>query len=208
MDAAGGDVGGHEHPGVPGCERFERALALVLVAVAVDGPGADAGLGQLQHKPVRAVLGPDEEQRPPGTAGDLRRDRHLVLRPQHQDAVLGWRGLGGHRHRMQCGIGDVPGHQLADAAVQRGREEHPLAAGRGLVEEPGNDGQEPEVSHVVGLVNHGDLDAPERACVPLDQVREPARGRHDDVGGAHLLDLAADRHAAVDRRDAHVDGMA
>ena len=75
---------------------------------------------------------------------------------------------------VQRGTGDVPGDQLADAAVQRGREEHPLAAGRGLVEEPGDRGQEAEVGHVVGLVEHGDLDAGERAGAPLDQVGEPA----------------------------------
>ena len=56
-----------------------------------------------------------------------------------------------------AGLGDVLGYQLSDAAVQCGREEHPLAVGRSLIEEPGDCGQEAEVGHVVGFVEHGDL---------------------------------------------------
>ena len=37
VDAAGGDVGGDEHPGAPGGERVERPLARLLPEVAVDG---------------------------------------------------------------------------------------------------------------------------------------------------------------------------
>src|SRR6185312_10994646 len=103
--------------------------------------------------------------------------------------------------------GDVLGYQLADAAVQCGREEHPLAVGRSLVEEPGDCGQEAEVGHMVGFVEHGDLCACERAGVPLDQVGEPAGSCYYDVGAAHLVDLPGDRHAAVDSHDAHADGL-
>ena len=42
------------------------------------------------------------------------------------------------------------------------------------------DGQEAEVGHVVGLVEHGDLDGAEVAVTLLDQVLEPAgAGEHD-----------------------------
>jgi hypothetical protein len=41
VDAASGDVGGDEHPGVPGRERVERTLPLALVAVAVDSGRTD-----------------------------------------------------------------------------------------------------------------------------------------------------------------------
>ena len=39
VDAAGGDIGGHQHPRVTGGEAGQRALALVLVQVAVDRGG-------------------------------------------------------------------------------------------------------------------------------------------------------------------------
>ena len=45
-------------------------------------------------------------------------------------------------------------------------------------------------------------------ALPLEQVDEPARRRHHDVGVTHPGDLRADGHAAVDRGDAHPDGTA
>jgi hypothetical protein len=43
VDAARGDVGGDQDARLPGGEPVQGPLALVLVAVAVDGRGADAG---------------------------------------------------------------------------------------------------------------------------------------------------------------------
>ena len=91
VDAAGGDVGGDQDPRMARRERVERALPLVLVQVPVDGDGIDAGPAELLREPVRAVLGADEEQRAGRPAGDLSRDRHLVLRGEHEDPVLGRR---------------------------------------------------------------------------------------------------------------------
>ena len=208
VDAAGRDVGGDQNAGMPGGERVQRTLPLVLVAVAVDGRGLDPGPSQLLDEPVRAVLSADEEERPPRPAGDLRCYRHLVLRRQDQDPVLGGPGIGRGRHRVQRGVGGVAGHQLADVAVQGGGEEHPLAVGRRLVDDLRDRGQETQVGHVIGLVEHGDLDAGKRAGVPLEQVDEPSRRRHHDVGVTYPGDLRADGHATVDRGDAHPDGTA
>ncbi len=62
---------------------------------------------------------------------------------------------------------------------------------------------------MVGLVQDRDLDAAERARAPVEQVDQPARGRHDDVHAVPQRgDLAAVRHAAVDRRDGHADAAA
>src|SRR6202043_2653483 len=43
VDAARGDVGGDQDPRIPGGEPVQGPLALVLVAVPVDGGGADPG---------------------------------------------------------------------------------------------------------------------------------------------------------------------
>ena len=48
-----------------------------------------------------------------------------------------------------------------DRAVERGREEQPLAPGRRLVHDATDAGEEAEVGHVVGLVEDGDLDGVE-----------------------------------------------
>ena len=74
---------------VTGSERVQRPLPLVLVAVTVDGRRVDAGPLQLLGEPVGSVLGPDEEQRPGGAAGHLGGDGELVVRVQHEQAVLG-----------------------------------------------------------------------------------------------------------------------
>ena len=84
--------------------------------------------------------------------------------------------------------------QDVDAPVEGGREEQPLALLRGRGEEPAYGGQEAEVGHVVGLVEHGDLDGAEVAVTLLDEVLEPARAGHHDVDAAaqplHLRVLA------------------
>src|SRR3546814_237557 len=64
VDAARGDVGRDQHLD---CARFqvgERALALRLALVAVDGGGFDDGRTQMAHHPVRAVLGAGENEHP------------------------------------------------------------------------------------------------------------------------------------------------
>ena len=192
VDAAGGDVGGDQDPRIAGGEPVQGPLALVLVTVPVDRGGADSGPAQLLGEPVGAVLGPHEEQRASLAAGDFRRDRHLVLRAEHQHAVLGQAGVNRRGDRVQRGIADVGGHQLAHPAVQGGGEEHPLTAGRRGVEDPGDRGQEAEVGHVVSLVDHGYLDPAEPASSAFHEVDEPARGGHYQVGVADPVDLPPD----------------
>ena len=82
-------------------------------------------------------------------------------------------------------MGDRVGQEAldedVDAAVERGREQQPLAVARGLVQQPAHGGQEAEVGHVVGLVEDGDLDRVEVGVALLDEVLEPAGAGDDDV---------------------------
>jgi hypothetical protein len=64
IDATGGDVGGHEHPGVTGTEAGERAFALGLRFVAMDSDGLDTGSAQMPHDPVRTVLCASKDEHP------------------------------------------------------------------------------------------------------------------------------------------------
>ena len=76
-------------------------------------------------------------------------------------------------------------------------------AGRCRVEDPLHAGQEAEVGHVVGLVEHGDLHRVEAAVALTDQVLEAARAGDDDVDAlAQRRDLRALADAAVDGGDA------
>ena len=61
---------------------------------------------------------------------------------------------------------------------------------RRLVEQPSYDGEETKVGHVVGFVDHGDLDAAEVDVAALQVVGEPAgAGNHDVDTGAEGVDL-------------------
>src|SRR5215470_10981952 len=62
VDAARGDIGGDQGFHVAPAKRREHALALTLRFVAVDRLGGDAGLGQLTHDLVGAVLGSGEDE--------------------------------------------------------------------------------------------------------------------------------------------------
>ena len=74
--------------------------------------------------------------------------------------------------------------------------------GCGLGEQLLDVGQEPEVEHLVGLVEHHDLDVLEAQQALAGEVEQAAGGADDDLGaGLELFDLTLVRLAAVDRDD-------
>ena len=75
------------------------------------------------------------------------------------------------------GLVQVALDQDVDAVVERGREQHALPVLRGAVHDALHAGQEAEVGHVVGLVEHGDLDRVEVQVALTEVVLESARGR-------------------------------
>ncbi|CAB4889791.1 unannotated protein [freshwater metagenome] len=92
--------------------------------------------------------------------------------------------------------------QFVDTVVQRRREQHALTLVRGGGEDPGDDGQEPEVRHVVGLVEDGDLYAVEGQVALLHEVFEASGAGDDDVDTRlECGDLANLRDTTEDRRD-------
>ena len=85
----------------------------------------------------------------------------------------------------------------------RRREQHRLALLRHLLEDFLDIGEEPEVQHFVGFVEHQDGDVGEVELTVLAQVQQPA-GRADDAVGslAELSDLFLEGMAAANRRHA------
>ena len=107
---------------------------------------------------------------------------------------------------MRDRFGHEPLHEYVDARIQRGREQQPLGRRRRRLEDAPDRGQEAEVGHVVGLVEHGDLDRVELRVPGLDVVLEPARAGDDDVGTlAQAGDLRAVTDTAEDRHRAQVE---
>ncbi len=208
VDAARRDVGADEHVDGALAELGEDAGALVLALAAVQAARLDADPGQLLAQPVHAVLGADEDDRTALAVGDLGRDVELVVARHLHHVVL--HGVD-RRGRRSHGVGDrvleEAVHQLVDVAVERGREQQPLAVGRGLREQFGDDGEEAEVAHVVGLVEDTDLDIAQRALTLADEVTQAAGGGDHDVdAAAQRLDLLAHGHAADD--DLHAQAEA
>jgi hypothetical protein len=89
-----------------------------------------------------------------------------------------------------------------DARRHRGREQHRLALGRGLLEDRFDVFGEAHVEHLVGLVEHDDLHGGEVERLAPDVVQGPARGRDHHVDALlQRPQLPDDRLAAVDRHD-------
>ncbi len=200
VDAARSDIGRDEHPRLAGRKSVERSLASVLLQVSVDRRSMHAAAGQLHRQPVGAVLGPHEDQRASGARGELGDDRDLVLGAKREHPVLHRVDVRRRRRdRVQRRVLEVGAHELVDASVERCREQHPLPVGRGLVEDGRDRGQEAEVSHVVGFVDHRNLDTRQHQAAPLEQVDQSA-GRRDDKVDAPVqrVDLLAIGRTAED----------
>ena len=208
VDAASGDVGGHQHAGAALGEALEVALAGVLRQVAVELDRRDAGLGELLGELLRAVLGAGEQQRAVAASGERVHDRRLV-RGGHGEHVV--------RHRADrgdLGVDRVDDRAVeealdedVDALVERGGEQQALTLGGGRVHQAAHDGEEAEVGHVVGLVEDGDLHLVERAVTLLDEVLEAAGAGDDDVdAGAQRGDLRVLADATEDGDHLEVGG--
>jgi hypothetical protein len=99
--------------------------------------------------------------------------------------------LHGLVHELAGQRDDRPGHG--------GREEHRLAVGRQHREQLLDVRQETEIEHLVGFVQHEDLDGAEREMPLLSEVEQPARGADDHVyAAAQRVDLWFVGPAAVD----------
>jgi hypothetical protein len=103
IDPAGGDVGGHKHPGAAGAEAGERAFALGLRFVSVDGDRLDTGTAQMPHDPVCTVLCAGEHEHPfeGGIAQQCRQQLPFSIARDEDDALI---------HQLDCRRGRRYGH--------------------------------------------------------------------------------------------------
>ena len=90
--------------------------------------------------------------------------------------------------------------QRDDRVRHRGREQHRLPNLGDLAQDAFDVGQEAEVEHLVGLVEHQDGDAAQLQMALLGQVEQPAwRADHDVGARAQRIDLRLVGAATVDR---------
>src|SRR5690606_6320001 len=156
VDAAGGDVGGDEHRPAAGGEPAERLLPLALGEVAVDGRGAHAEGDEVAGEAVAVALGAAEHEGAAADGAEAGDDPGLVHVVDLDEAV-GHRVDGGVRvlDAVDGGVDHAAG-EGGDGAVEGGGEQHGLAAGGDVAQQPLDLGQEAHVGHAVGLVDGGD----------------------------------------------------
>ncbi len=205
VDAAGGHVGGHQHVDVAGAERLEGLLAGDLVQVAVHGADLEAALAELVGDLLRGALGAGEDHRGAATAG-LQQPADQLDLVQRVGAVGELVGGGVHGRGLRRLGADVRrlvhegAGQRDDRVRHRRREQHRLPGLGDLAQDAFDVGQEAEVEHLVGLVEHQDGDSAQLQVALLGQVEQPARGADDDVGArAQRVDLRLVGAPAVDR---------
>ncbi len=209
VDTARGDVGGHQDPDLTTGEGGQVPLTRVLGQVAVKVDRRDTRRRQLLGELLGAVLGAREEQPASGTRRQLPDDGGLGADVGHgEDVVRHLRdGRGSRVDGVRERVAQVAAHQDVDTVVEGGREQHPLAALGGGVQQALHAREEAEVGHVVGLVEHGDLDRAEVAQALADEVLEPAWAGDQDVdAGSERLRLGVLADPAEDGRDPQPSG--
>ncbi|ELS54444.1 putative ATP-dependent RNA helicase [Streptomyces viridochromogenes Tue57] len=193
-------IGRDEHIDVAVLEVGQRPRPRALRHTAVQRVRLHTGVTQLLRDPVGTQLGPHEDDRPPLAGGDRGRHRRLVLRLHDQDVVRHGRHRALRRvHLVQNRVLQVPVDEGLDLVLHGRGEQHPLAARRNLVQQLGDLGQEAQVGHLVGLVEHRDLDVLQGAGAAVDDVAETAGGRHEHIHAAlQGVDLVPHGRTAAD----------
>ena len=180
VDAAGGDVGGDQHLQLVLAEPGQRLLARDLRHVAVQGVGLEAALLEVVGDPLGLPLGAGEDDHLAGVLGLQDPPDHLGL-VEVVGEVDELRGRGHHRgvvRRLGADVHRVPHVPAGQGDDRRGhgrREQHRLPGLGGLGEQLLDVGQEAEVEHLVGLVEHDRVHVGQVERAAVGEVDEPAR---------------------------------
>src|SRR5699024_1895346 len=185
VDPAGGDVGGDEHVHLSAAERAQGLLASTLAEIPVQGSGSEPAIDEILGHAGGGTLCAHEDDRQTAAAGlqHAGDEFHFVQRvgPVGELGHGFDRGgvVGGVRGADVGGAGHVAARHRDDGAGHRRGEQHRVSVRGGGGQQRFDVGKEPEVEHLVGLVEH---DGPHRAEVQValvEQVDHPARGAHD-----------------------------
>ncbi|CAA9257679.1 MAG: hypothetical protein AVDCRST_MAG83-2530 [uncultured Arthrobacter sp.] len=211
VDAAGRDLGGDQDVDLVTAEGAQRLLARALAEVAVDRAGRETAVDEFLRELRGGALGLGEDDGAAAAArlqdpcDNLGLIEVVGAVDDLADVLLGDALVLGIRGADVRGLGHVPAGHGDDGAGHGGGEQQRLAhRGRGG-DQRFDVGQEAEVEHFVGLVEHHDLDVLEDQELLAVQVDQPARGADNDLDAAlQRLDLRLVGPAAIDGDDARV----
>ena len=202
IQAACGDIGGHQDTHAAGLEVGQGFGARVLALVAVDGDGGEAVLVQVLGQAVGAVLGAGEHQHLfPGACGDqMGQQRTLVAGGQAEDALLDTLDRGVRRRDFDAFrvVQQLAG-QGGDVVGERCREQQVLTFGRQAGEDLFHVMDKAHVEHAVGFVQHEDFHVGQVDAALAAQVEQTtwAGDQHVHTTG-HGLNLWVHADAAED----------
>ena len=197
VDAARGDVGRDQHPGAAVAQRLQRLVALVLAVLARQATALKprsvrlewsrrtlSRVAQNSSADLRLV---QPEQVDHGMLDVGRRDGHRLIGDVAMAALLADR-----RDAQRVAL--VALGQRDDRPRHGRREEQGAPLRRGRVEDLLEILAKAHVEHLVGLVEHRDLELGEVERAALEMVAQPPRRADDDMG-------AVREAAALLRRD-------
>ncbi|MCY1228928.1 hypothetical protein D9M72_412750 [compost metagenome] len=211
VDAAGGDVGGHQDVNLVVAEGPEGLLPGTLAKVAVNGGRSEPAVHQFFGHLGGGALGLGEDDGA-ATAACLQDAGHhfdlvhaVGAVDQLADVALGQALIVRISRTDVRGLGHVAAGHGDDRAGHGCREQQGLADGGGPCNQCLDVRQEAEVQHFVGLVEDDDLDVLQAQVLLLVQVDQAAGGADNDLDallqGIHLRLIGA---AAVNGRNAGV----
>ena len=204
VNAAGRDIGGHQHFCFAGLEALQRRHAGGLALVAMDGGGRDALLVEVFGDLIRAVLGAAEHQ-----CVDHRRVQ-VLDEPGQQELLVAFfdkiqalvdavHGAGNRVHLDERRVLQDAGGQLLDLFGHGGAEHEVLALLGQLGDHFLHVVDKTHVQHPVGFVQHKNFNVREIHQPLPHQVVQPARAGDEDLNalfdGLHLRSLP---HTAKD----------
>ena len=199
IEAAGGDVGRDQRRDLAAPEPGQCPLPRVLRHVAVHRGCGDVVAAEPLDEPVGAALRPHEDERRVRVSDVVDERVELRVRRDRDEVVLDLPGLPAGRQLAldsRRAVRVLAG-EVADAIVERGREEHRLPVARQPAHDPVDLRLEAHVEHPVGLVQDEDADAREVDHAPLGEIFQPAGRRDEDVRVLGPGRLLPERLAAV-----------
>ena len=203
VEAARGDLGRDEDRVPVGLEVGERADALRLALVAVDGGRGDAVPLELLGEPVRAVLGAREDERLVDAAGldEVAEQLALALAVDAVDDLLDELGGGVARRDLDRGrLVEEAGGQRAGSRWRTSPRRAGSGGARGSRARILRMSRMKPMSSIRSASSRTRISTARQVDGALaDVVEQAARGGDDDLGaGAQGADLRIEADAAVD----------
>ena len=193
VDAACEHVGCHEHVGFPAGEVVERAPALVLAAVGMDGLGGVAGALQAAARRVGAAARAcehDDALVPP--FGEHGFEQRRLERLPHAHDVLVYRvgRLSFVRYFHKGGCSQKLSRRVLDGAVDGGGKQKRLPCFRRCRHDLFHGGPKAHVEHAVGFVEHEHVHVSQAHGLLFHKVHQTSRRGNEHVDAVFkLLDL-------------------